>query len=530
MFRFQRLKTIFAGFLIFPLLVMACSGLNIPSEQPEVTEEESPALPTVRPTVEAGEKAVEQNALETIQDRFAAVYDQVGPSVVNIQVVKNLAASGMLESEGGQRPATGSGFVWDQQGHIVTNNHVVRRASQIRVTLSDGTSLSGEVVGTDRDSDLAVVRVDAPRDLLQPVAVADSTLVKVGQLVAAIGNPFGLQGSLTIGVVSALGRSIPVQDSALQPANYTIPDVIQTDAPINPGNSGGVLVDMNGRLIGVPTAIRSSSGVNAGIGFVVPSIIVEKVVPALIEKGEYQHPWIGIHGTTLQSEIAEAMGLSREQRGVLIAEVSPDSPAEEAGLQGSNEMAEINGVKTRIGGDLIVRIEDQKVEDFEDLTAYLARYTRVGQIIELTILRDQERMIVELTLEPRPEQEQLAAQQQRPAEELAWLGIPGLTLLPEIKQALDFSEGVQGLMVQQVKDGSPADQAGLQGGDQKISIEGEEILIGGDIITTVGKQPVKGAVDLQLILRTLSPGEQVEMTFIRDGEQKKLTVTLGEVP
>jgi S1-C subfamily serine protease len=196
---------------------------------------------------------------------------------------------------------------------------------------------------------------------------------------------------MTTGVISALGRSLPIGTMGLQGSSYSIPDVIQTDAPINPGNSGGVLVDMNAMLIGVPTAIESPSGVYAGIGFVVPSAIVQKVVPVLIENGIYEHPWIGISGTTLISDMAQNMDFARDQRGVLVIDVIPGSPAEEAGLIGSDRLVTIDEREIRLGGDVIVQIDSQPTKDFEDLTAYLARYTAPGQTVTLTVLRDDSR-------------------------------------------------------------------------------------------------------------------------------------------
>jgi 2-alkenal reductase len=269
-----------------------------------------------------------------LQEALQSVYKTVNPSVVNIRVTQT--ASGRspgtprtpglpFGQPGGPRvaQALGSGFVWDQHGHIVTNNHMVDGADQIEVTFYDGLSVSATVVGRDPDSDLAVLKVDPAKvSTLRPVTVSDSTQVKVGQFTVAIGNPFGLEGTMTFGIVSALGRTLPANNSsdltAQNAPTYTIPDVIQTDAPVNPGNSGGVLLDLDGRLIGVPSAIESPAGTSAGIGFAIPSAIVQQVVPALIQTGRYEHPWIGISGTTLTSEMAGAMGLPATQRGTLV--------------------------------------------------------------------------------------------------------------------------------------------------------------------------------------------------------------------
>lgn len=262
-------------------------------------------------------------------------------------------------------------------------------------------------MGRDADSDLAVISVDPAKVTLQSVTVADSTQVKPGQLVVAIGNPFGLEGSMSFGIVSAVGRSLPANSRASDPAgsaaSYTIPDVIQTDAPVNPGNSGGVLLDLNGNLIGVPTAIESAVDSSAGVGFAVPAVIVQNVVPELIEKGKVEHPYIGIKGTTLTSQLAQAMDLRETQRGVLVVSVTAGSPAAAAGLRGSAKATEIGGEQVQVGGDVITAIDGTPIRDFEDLTAYLARSAKVGQQVALTILRDGKTETVSLTLAARPE-------------------------------------------------------------------------------------------------------------------------------
>ncbi len=541
--KFQQ-KTIAILMVLSLVLLSGCGVLSnawqLLGEEDVVSLAPEPTV-TSTPIPSAPEGSLD--ALQVIQNGFSSVYAAVLPSVVNIQVVQEVSSGGFPQSEGlpfpfnapdqgepFQRSALGSGFVWDLDGHIVTNNHVVRNADRIRVTFSDGTSLEGELVGADQDSDLAVIKVDASEDRLSPVQVGDSTSVEVGQLVAAIGNPFGLQGTMTLGVISALGRSLPVQSSTFQGTSYTIPDVIQTDAPINPGNSGGVLVDMEGALIGVPTAIESSSGVNAGIGFVVPSIIVQKVVPVLIEEGEYEHPWIGISGTTLQSELAEQMDLPRDQRGVLVAEVVPESPADKAGLIGSDRITEINGQEVRIGGDVIVQIEDRPVRDFEDLTAYLARYTNVGETISLTVIREGQQITEQLKLAPRPGDPEQAAQRERRQSARAWLGIYGITMSPSIAREMELPADLEGVLIQQIIEGSPADQAGLQGSYQSIMIEGQQVLIGGDIITSLEKQEIRSMQELIQVLGSYQPGDQVKAAILRNGEEMIIEITLGERP
>lgn len=531
------------------ILSMSLSGCGVPGivsglagqldaldPVPEAIETQTPASTLSPGTVDT---------LEALQEGFSGVYTSVLPSVVNIQVVQKIEQGTLpdtgqfplpfpfnLPGEGGEfrRSGLGSGFVWDGEGHIVTNNHVVEGADEISVTFYDGTSVDGEVVGTDRDSDLAVVKVDYAGELPPPMELADSTQVKVGQLVAAIGNPFGLQGTMTIGVISALGRSLPVGVSTFQGSTYTIPDVIQTDAPINPGNSGGVLVDMDARLVGVPTAIESSSGVNAGIGFVVPSVIVQKVVPSLIEKGFYEHPWIGISGRTMSSDIAERMGLSRDQHGVLVVDVTPDSPAEEAGLIGSDRLVTIEEQEVRLGGDLIIQIDSQPIQDFEDLTAYLARHTENGQSVNLTLLRDGQEEVVKLTLGVRPTITQNETMVATGRQGEVWLGINGQTISPDIAEAMGLQSGQSGVLIQQVFEGSPADQAGLRGSFKSITPDGEQVLIGGDVIIGFDDLPIKDLSDLQAALKGQMPGDEITLTILRDGDTHEVRITLETRP
>jgi serine protease Do len=339
------------------------------------------------------------------------IYAQVNPSVVAIEVVEGPRATSpnaprIPGSRSGpqQQPqrALGSGFVWDTTGHIITNNHVIDGATSITVTFSDGTTAAAKVVGADPASDLAVIQVDVPASQLHAVQLADSTQIKVGQFAVAIGNPFGEQNTMTTGIVSALGRSLPANGGTAQGAAYTIPDIIQTDAPINPGNSGGVLLNADGQLIGVTSAIDTASGASAGIGFAIPSAIVQKVVPALIQTGHYDHPYLGISGATLNSALAQAMNLKADQRGALVESVTPGSPADKAGLHGSTQQATVSGISATIGGDVITAIDGQPVKTFDDVVSYLARSTSVNQTVTLTILRDGKEQTVKVTLLARP--------------------------------------------------------------------------------------------------------------------------------
>lgn len=474
------------------------------------------------------------------------IYDQVNPSVVNIRVVQKQEVTAPAFPEipgfpfftpptpqGPQeffRQGAGSGFVWDKEGHIVTNNHVVAGADKISVTFYDGSTVPGNVVGTDPDSDLAVVKVDVPADRLQPVQVADSTQVKVGQLAVAIGNPFALQGTMTVGFVSALGRLLPVESSDGQGPGYSIPDVIQTDAPINPGNSGGVLVNDQGQVIGVTSAIISPVGASAGIGFAIPSAIVHKVVPALIETGQYEHAWLGVSGLSLNPDLAQAMGLKSDQRGALVVEVVPGSPADKASLQGSDRQVTIEGQDVRVGGDVITAIDGQPVKGFDDLVTYLARATEVGQKVNITLLRQGKEETLPVTLAARPKAEAQAAQTQPGQAGGAWLGIAGRTVTPEVAQAMSLPNDQQGVLVEQVEAGSPADQAGLHGSYKPVVINGQSLLVGGDIIIALDGQSVHQVEDLQAFVSQAQPDQKATLTIIRDGKQVELSVTLGERP
>ncbi len=348
-----------------------------------------------------------------LQSAYETVYQNVNPSVVTIEIgsrVSGVNAPGPLGRQGnGQGQivpvAEGSGFVWDSAGHIVTNNHVVTGADKITVTFSDGSSYGAKLVGTDPNSDLAVIQVtSAPASLLKPITVGDSTQVKVGEMVVAIGNPFGLANTMTNGIVSAISRSIQASSDSSQnaPTNtptFSIPDVIQTDAPINPGNSGGVLVDMNGNLIGVPSQIESQSGSNSGVGFAIPSAIVSQVVPQLISKGVAVHSYLGISGTSVTPDVVSALNLKAGQQGVLVASVVAGGPAEKAGLKPAS--VDANGNPTA-AGDIITGIDGKTVTSFEDLVSYLSASTQPGQSVTLNVLRNGADTQVKVTLGTQP--------------------------------------------------------------------------------------------------------------------------------
>lgn len=301
------------------------------------------------------------------------------------------------------RQSQGSGFVYDEMGHIVTNNHVVDEADEIVVIFADGAEFEAVQVGADPDSDLAVLKIDgAPEGFLQPVPIASSSEFKVGQMVIAIGNPYGLSGSMSKGIISGLGRILPAEAS-----QFSIPNIIQTDAAINPGNSGGPLLNLDGEVIGVNTAIASPNRSFAGIGYAVPANTVLDVVPQLIKSGEVEHPWLGIAGRTLARADAEAMELDADQRGVLITDVMVNSPAYESELRGSDQQLTVDGQPIRIGGDIITGVDGVEINQFDDLLSYVVGETEVGETISLQILRNGNEIELELTLSARPDEEKV---------------------------------------------------------------------------------------------------------------------------
>ena len=294
-------------------------------------------------------------------------------------------------------PGMGSGFVYDNLGHIITNAHVVEGASKATVTFLDGTQYDAEIVGKDKFTDIAVIKVSEKPRLLHPLQMGDSSQLHVGEPVAAIGNPFGLSGSMTSGIVSQIGRLLPTQDSG-----FSIPDVIQTDAAINPGNSGGPLLNMKGEVIGINTAIQSISGEFSGIGFAVPSNTALKIVPGLIEDGEYKHPWIGISGRDIDPELARVLDL-KDAKGFIVITVVDGSPADKAGLQGMTETQVIDGKEYPANGDIILSVDDKEVRKISDILVHLQREKSVGDTMSLGILRDGEFMHISLELVERPD-------------------------------------------------------------------------------------------------------------------------------
>ena len=313
------------------------------------------------------------------------IFEKSEASIVQVSVVRG-------ESDGGM----GSGFVYSDEGYVITNQHVVQDAERVMITFLDGEAYIGNVIGTDRDLDIAVVKVEPTNTYLQPIKIGDSSKLKVGEKIAAIGNPFGLSGSLTSGIVSQMGRLLP------QETGYSIPDVIQTDAAINPGNSGGPLINMKGEVVGINTAIQSATGEFSGIGFAVPSNTVKKVVPVLIQDGEFKHPWMGISGTDVDPELAEVRGLN-SSKGFLVVSVIEGSPAETAGLLGVTETKETDGREFALDGDIILSIDGETVRKISDILVHLQREKSVGDEMVLSVNRGGEILELTMVLEERPQ-------------------------------------------------------------------------------------------------------------------------------
>lgn len=386
---------------LFVSIAMACS-LFSPDSQEVTTDTLESQQVIVEPAQPAQEVVPLQDSPVAQQDvpisdlvqqenNLIDLYSRVNPSVVNITTYQQ-SQNDMLPN------SQGSGFVYDMEGHIVTNAHVVHGSDQIDVSFADGTVASADIVGEDLHSDLAVLEVSNMPEGTQPVQLGSMNDVLVGQTVIAIGNPFGYNGTLTRGIVSGIGRTIPALTS------FSIPQAIQTDASINPGNSGGPLLNLNGQVIGVNAQIQTDgfSQSNQGVGFAIPVSIVKRVVPALIDNGEINWAWLGVAGGDLTRDIAEAMNMS-SQSGAYLSSIIENGPADEAGLQGNRGEDTNRGRRIPIGGDVIVAINGQQIQSFDDLLNYIALNSSPGDEVNLTIFRDGKTIDVRLVLGTRPD-------------------------------------------------------------------------------------------------------------------------------
>ncbi len=383
----MKTNRIWIALSILALAVLAC---RLPGLGPAVPT--APSLPPPTPVSKEVQAPVTVDSAGQ-QDALVSLYESVMPGIVAIQVV------------GDQGGSLGSGLVYDDQGHILTNYHVVEGAKQLEVDFTSGYKIYGTVIGTDLDSDLAIVKVNAPASELHPLPLGDSSTLQVGQTVVAIGNPFGLSGTMTTGIISALGRTLDSVRDAPSGGFFTAGDIIQTDAAINPGNSGGPLFNLNGEVIGINRAIRTtnftSTGepINSGIGFAVAINIVKRVTPSLISDGKYDYPYLGISALPdLSLTEIDALGL-QSFTGAYVTSVAPNGPADKAGIRAGDQTASTG---LNAGGDLIIAIDGQTIHNFDDLLRYLINNKVPGDTVVLTVLRGQEKVDVTLTLDKRP--------------------------------------------------------------------------------------------------------------------------------
>ena len=385
-----RVFLIVISFLIFTTL--ACGTFTGLSSQTS-TDNQSPSIQLNVPTSNSSSQNTSFDLIGE-QDILVNLYEKINPGVVAIRV---------LSEEGG---GLGSGFVIDTEGHIVTNYHVVRNATELEIDFPSGFKTRGEILGTDSDSDIAILKVEAPIDELVPLPMGDSNLVRVGQTVVAIGNPLGYESTMTTGIVSSLGRTMTSLHEAPGGGSFfTAGDIIQTDAAINPGNSGGPLLNLNGEVIGVNVAIEATSfdifgqPVNSGIGFAISINIVKRVAPYLISEGSYDYPYLGISSIgELNLFLQEELELP-QSTGVYVTFVTPNSPADKAGFIAGDKQTERGYFA---GGDLIIAVDGQTVDDFGDMITYLVNYKSPGETVIMTVIRGETTVELELTLGKRP--------------------------------------------------------------------------------------------------------------------------------
>src|SRR6266487_1008249 len=461
------------------------------------------------------------------------LFDRMKGSVVQITVTNNNPSASAL----------GSGFIFDKFGHIITNDHVVHNSSyndtatnNVTVTFLNEKSAKAKIIGSDPFSDLAVLQIENMKnESLIPLVLSNSTNVKIGEHVIAIGNPFGLSGSMTEGIVSGLGRVIPSQNPEspegppgspgqdnpfIPPTSFSIPEIIQTDAAINPGNSGGPLLNLQGQLIGINSAIFSLTGEYSGVGFAIPASTIQRIVPILISEHSYKHPWIGISGMDVNEQIATVMKLDAAS-GFLVIETNPGGPAAKAGIHGGDKLVDLNGRKTRLGGDVITKIDNQTVTKIDDILIYLEQHKKVGQSVTLTVIRDGKSQKINVILAERP----LRLNIEQP-----WLGIDGIDMSADIASKLKVNQSTGILVVGIVSDG-PADKAGLKGGYRIAEINGTEVELGGDIIVSADKQPIKSLQELSYYIKnTKKTGDIITLGILRDGQPHEIKVTLQTKP
>jgi len=476
-------------------------------------------------------------------DSLTKLYDKVDQSVVQVTYDSDVLGESRL----------GSGFVYDELGHIITNYHVisgVKPDKQFDITFIDGSTYKANVVGSDPFSEIAVLKIDMKNNTKQlenkliPLQIGNFSDVKVGERVAAVGNPFGLSASITEGIISGLGRLLPTLSESSSPAfeqipfmeetpSFSIPNIIQTDAAINPGNSGGPLLNMNAEVIGINTAIFSNTGAYTGVGFAIPSYLIQQVVPSLLKTGTYEHAYLGVSGIDVNPEIAKEMNL-QNSTGFLVIQVTSGSPADKAGIRGGSVVSEIKGRQTELGGDVIIGVDNNSIRKIDDLLSYLEREKQAGDNITLSIVRDGQLQNVNLTLASRPMSSDLInneitttnSQENRPT-----LGITGITITPKLASQIgipsNVTEGEKGFLVIDVLKNSSAYNAGIKGGYISELVDGNQIEIGGDIILAIDNSTMKSTEDIMNALSTKQIGDKVQLTIYRDNHTLTVPVILN---
>ena len=388
---YKRLIYILIPILIWGSGLAACQSPPLPGQ--------SMPTPTPTPTMRAALTPLPFEPVDVLEGRVTQIYEQARGSVVNI-TNRSVAYDFFMQPV--PQEGTGSGFVYDTDGRIVTNYHVVENAQELLVTLADGRTFPAQVVGADPSNDLAVIQINADH-LPTPLPLAGNASLRVGQFVIAIGNPFGLEGTMTMGIISSLGRVIQSPDGRF------IGEAIQTDAAINPGNSGGPLLDLEGRVIGVNSQIVSASGSSSGVGFAVPVSTVQRVAPQLIAQGHYSHPWLGMQMLNITPERAKlfhsAGATLAVDQGLLVIEVVAGGPAAQAGIHGGDHTVRIGSANIPVGGDIITAVNDTPITTIQELTVYLEDSTQVGETVQLTVLRDGQTQTILVVLAERPQQQ-----------------------------------------------------------------------------------------------------------------------------
>ena len=441
----------------------------------------------------------------------------------------------------------GSGFVYDKEGHIVTNYHVVAGeniSKEFDITFTDGSAYKAKIVGMDPYAEIAVLKIPLENNTqvsekLIPLQIGNFSEVSVGQRVAAVGNPFGLSASITEGIVSGLGRLLPALSPEIDqiplvedtPA-FSIPNIIQTDAAINPGNSGGPLLNMNGQVIGINTAIFSDTGMYSGVGFAIPSYLIQKVVPSLITTGEYQHPYLGISGTDIDADIAEIMNL-QNTTGFLVIQVTSGSPADKAGIHGGSILTKIDGRDVELGGDVIIGIDDKPIRKIDDLLSYLDKEKKVGENVTLSVVRNGQTEKIDLTLAARPPNTVLNNEiMQETQEDKPALDITGINVTPEIALQMNvpsnITNGGKGFLVIDVLRNGSAESAGVRGGYIASNIDGNQVELGGDVIIGIDNATVGSVEDIKKALSTKQIGDSIQLTIYRDNNTLNIPVVLKE--